>query len=117
MNKNNHTLLAALIALSLIAGFTTYFVSPDLNKTVAQKEGERVTTKFDSTTQLAHEGTENSTITNNWINNAQSSIDMQQTNIKGLFAAGDVQNPYSGALEAAFKGGMAATSIVHEWLD
>jgi Flp pilus assembly pilin Flp len=49
MNKNNHTLLAALIALSLIAGFTTYFVSPDLNKTVAQGEGEGVTTKFDST--------------------------------------------------------------------
>jgi thioredoxin reductase len=43
--------------------------------------------------------------------------DMQQTNVKGLFAAGDVQNPYSGALEAAFKGGMAATSIVHEWHD
>ncbi|MGH9912379.1 MAG: FAD-dependent oxidoreductase [Nitrososphaeraceae archaeon] len=43
--------------------------------------------------------------------------DMQQTNVKVLFAAGDVQNPYSGALEAAFKGGMAATSIVHEWHD
>ncbi len=43
--------------------------------------------------------------------------DMQQTNVKVLFAAGDVQNPYSGALESAFKGGMAATSIVHEWHD
>ncbi|MGH9994776.1 MAG: FAD-dependent oxidoreductase [Nitrososphaeraceae archaeon] len=43
--------------------------------------------------------------------------DMQQTNVKVLFTAGDVQNPYSGALEAAFKGGMAATSIVHEWHD
>jgi len=43
--------------------------------------------------------------------------DMQQTDVKGLFAAGDVQNPYLGALEAAFKGGMAATSIVHEWHD
>jgi thioredoxin reductase len=42
---------------------------------------------------------------------------MQQTNVKGLFAAGDVQNPYSGTLEAAFKGGMVATSIVHEWHD
>ncbi|MPZ08002.1 MAG: hypothetical protein GEU26_16565 [Nitrososphaeraceae archaeon] len=43
--------------------------------------------------------------------------EMHQTNAKGLFAAGDVQNPYSGALEAAYKGGMAATSIVHEWYD
>jgi thioredoxin reductase len=43
--------------------------------------------------------------------------EMQQTNVKGLFAAGDVQNPYSGALEAAYKGGIAATSIVHEWYD
>jgi thioredoxin reductase len=42
---------------------------------------------------------------------------MQQTNIKGLFAAGDVQNPYSGALEAAYTGGVSATSIVHEWYD
>lgn len=42
---------------------------------------------------------------------------MQQTNVKGLFAAGDVQNPYSGALEAAYKGGMAAFSIVHAWYD
>jgi thioredoxin reductase len=41
----------------------------------------------------------------------------QQTNVKGLFAAGDVQNPYSGALEAAHTGGMAATSMVHEWYD
>lgn len=43
--------------------------------------------------------------------------EMQQTNVTGLFAAGDVQNPYSGALEAAYKGGMAAISIVHEWYD
>jgi thioredoxin reductase len=42
---------------------------------------------------------------------------MQQTNIKGLYAAGDVQNPYSGALEAAYTGGMAAFSIVREWYD
>jgi thioredoxin reductase len=40
---------------------------------------------------------------------------MQQTNIKGLFAARDVQNPYSGALEAAYTGEMAAISIVSEW--
>jgi thiol-disulfide isomerase/thioredoxin len=78
MNNNNHILLAALIALSLIAGFTTYFISPDLNKTVAQGEEDGVTTKFDSTTQLAHEGTENSTITNNRINNAQFPIDKSQ---------------------------------------
>jgi thioredoxin reductase len=42
---------------------------------------------------------------------------MQQTNIKGLYAAGDVQNPYSGALEAAYTGGMAAISMVREWYD
>lgn len=42
---------------------------------------------------------------------------MQQTNIGGLYAAGDVQNPYSGALEAAYTGGMAAISMVREWYD
>jgi thioredoxin reductase len=42
---------------------------------------------------------------------------MQQTNIKGLYAAGDIQNPFSGALEAAYTGGMSAISIVHEWYD
>jgi thioredoxin reductase len=42
---------------------------------------------------------------------------MQQTNINGLYAAGDVQNPYSGALEAAYTGGMAAFSMVREWYD
>lgn len=42
---------------------------------------------------------------------------MQQTNIKGLYAAGDVQNPYSGALEAAYTGGMVAISMVCEWYD
>ena len=42
---------------------------------------------------------------------------MQQTNIKGLYAAGDVQNPFSGAIEAAYTGGMSAISIVHEWYD
>ena len=78
MNKNNRTLLAALIALSLIAGFATYFISPDLNKTVAQGKGEGVTTKFDSTIQLTQEGTENSTITHNRINNAQFPIDKSQ---------------------------------------
>jgi thioredoxin reductase len=43
--------------------------------------------------------------------------EMQQTNVKGLYAAGDVQNPFSGALEAAYTGGMSAVSIVHEWYD
>lgn len=44
--------------------------------------------------------------------------EMQQTNVKGLFAAGDVQGvPSRGALAAANNGGMAATSIVHEWYD
>src|SRR5918994_412064 len=42
---------------------------------------------------------------------------MQQTNIKGLYAAGDIQNSFSGALEAAYTGGMSAISIVHEWYD
>jgi len=42
---------------------------------------------------------------------------MQQTNVKGLYATGDVQNPYSGALEAAYTGGMAAFSMVREWYD
>jgi thioredoxin reductase len=36
--------------------------------------------------------------------------------IKGLFAAGDVQGS-KGALAAANNGGMAATSIAHEWYD
>ena len=40
----------------------------------------------------------------------------QQTNVKGLFAAGDVQGS-KGALVAANNGGIAATSIVHEWYD
>jgi thioredoxin reductase len=40
---------------------------------------------------------------------------MQQTNVKGLFAAGDVQNPSSGILEAAYTGGNSASSIVLEW--
>jgi thiol-disulfide isomerase/thioredoxin len=79
MNKNNHTLLAELTALSLIAGFTTYLNSPDLSKPIAQgEEGGRATTKIDSTTQLSQESTENSTITTNWINNAQFPIDKSQ---------------------------------------
>jgi thioredoxin reductase len=41
---------------------------------------------------------------------------MQQTNIKGPFAAGDVQGvPSRGPLAAAYNGGMAGNSIVHEW--
>jgi thioredoxin reductase len=39
---------------------------------------------------------------------------MQQTNVKGLFAAGDVHGSMS-ALAAAHHGGVAAISIVHEW--
>jgi thioredoxin reductase len=42
--------------------------------------------------------------------------EMQQTNVKGLFAAGDAKGSM-GALAAAYDGGMAATSIVHEWYD
>jgi thioredoxin reductase len=38
----------------------------------------------------------------------------QQTNVKGLFAAGDVAGSM-GALGAAHDGGKAATSIVHKW--
>jgi pyruvate/2-oxoglutarate dehydrogenase complex dihydrolipoamide dehydrogenase (E3) component len=39
---------------------------------------------------------------------------MQQTNVKGLFAAGDAHGSM-GALAAAHDGGIAAASIVHEW--
>lgn len=39
---------------------------------------------------------------------------MQQTNVKGLFAAGDV-NGSMGALATAQDGGTAAISIAHEW--
>ena len=42
--------------------------------------------------------------------------EMQQTNVKGLYAVGDVQGSM-GALAAAYDGGIAATSIVHEWYD
>jgi thioredoxin reductase len=38
----------------------------------------------------------------------------QQTNVKSLYAAGDVAGSM-GALGAAHDGGKAATSIVHEW--
>ena len=39
-----------------------------------------------------------------------------RTNVKGLYAAGDVKGTSPiGALAAAYNGGMAATSIVHEW--
>jgi pyruvate/2-oxoglutarate dehydrogenase complex dihydrolipoamide dehydrogenase (E3) component len=38
------------------------------------------------------------------------------TNVKGFYAAGDVKGTSPiGALAAAYNGGMAATSIVHEW--
>jgi pyruvate/2-oxoglutarate dehydrogenase complex dihydrolipoamide dehydrogenase (E3) component len=41
-----------------------------------------------------------------------------QTNVKGLYAAGDVKRSSPiGALAAAYNGGIAATSIVHEWYD
>jgi thioredoxin reductase len=39
-----------------------------------------------------------------------------QTNVKGLYAAGDVKGSSPiGALAAAYNGGIAATSIIHEW--
>lgn len=41
-----------------------------------------------------------------------------RTNVKGLYAAGDVKGSSPiGALAAAYNGGIAATSIVHEWYD
>lgn len=40
--------------------------------------------------------------------------EMRQTNVKGLYAAGDVKGSM-GALAAAYDGGIAAVSIVHEW--
>jgi thioredoxin reductase len=39
---------------------------------------------------------------------------MQQTNVKGLFAVGDIAGSM-GALAAAHDSGKAATAIVHEW--
>jgi thioredoxin reductase len=41
---------------------------------------------------------------------------MQKTNVKGLYAAGDV-NGSMGALVAANDGGIAGVSIAHEWYD
>lgn len=38
----------------------------------------------------------------------------QETKIKGLYAAGDVQG-WSGAIEAAMAGSIAASMIVHGW--
>jgi pyruvate/2-oxoglutarate dehydrogenase complex dihydrolipoamide dehydrogenase (E3) component len=39
-----------------------------------------------------------------------------QTNVKGLYAAGDVKGSSPiGAIAAAYNGGIAATSIIHEW--
>ena len=41
-----------------------------------------------------------------------------RTNVKRLYAAGDVKGSSPiGALAAAYNGGIAATSIVHEWYD
>jgi thioredoxin reductase len=39
---------------------------------------------------------------------------MKKTNVKGLYAAGDVAGSM-GALAAAYDGGIAAVTIVHEW--
>ena len=41
--------------------------------------------------------------------------DFQQTNVNGLWAAGDVQGGWSGALEAANAGNMVAAMIVKDW--
>ena len=41
---------------------------------------------------------------------------MQKTNVKGLYAAGDVKGSM-GALVAANDGGIAGVSIAHEWYD
>jgi thioredoxin reductase (NADPH) len=39
-----------------------------------------------------------------------------QTNVKGLYAAGDVKGSSPiGALSAAYNGGIVATSIIREW--
>lgn len=51
------------------------------------------------------------------VDNQQGNIktdQKQQTNVKGLFAVGDVAGSM-GALGAAHDGGKAATSIVHKW--
>jgi thiol-disulfide isomerase/thioredoxin len=75
MDKNNHTLLAALIALSLISCLTTY---SDLNELFGQGEREGATTGFNSTTHLAQKGTENNTTTANRANDAQFPIERSQ---------------------------------------
>jgi thioredoxin reductase len=44
--------------------------------------------------------------------------EMRQTNVNGLYAAGDIRGLLPiGALAAAYDGGMAATSIVRGWYD
>jgi thioredoxin reductase len=44
--------------------------------------------------------------------------EMRQTNVKGLYAAGDIRGLLPiGALAAAYDGGMAASSIVRSWYD
>ena len=44
--------------------------------------------------------------------------ELRQTNVKGLYAAGDIRGLLPiGALAAAYDGGMAATSIVRGWYD
>ena len=40
--------------------------------------------------------------------------EMQQTNVERLWAAGDVQG-WTGAIESANAGGMAAFFMVHGW--
>ena len=48
----------------------------------------------------------------------QSLFQNLQVNSQGLYAAGDVKGSSPiGALAAAYNGGIAATSIVHEWYD
>ena len=40
--------------------------------------------------------------------------EQQETNMKGIYAAGDVQGS-SGGIEAAVAGSVAASTIVHRW--
>ena len=40
----------------------------------------------------------------------------QETNVRGVFAAGDVQG-WTGALESANAGSVAGSNIIHRWYD
>jgi thioredoxin reductase len=50
-------------------------------------------------------------------NNYIKTNETQQTNVSGLWAAGDVQGGWSGALQAAYTSSTAAAMIVKDWYE